>query len=417
MFNKGFLSSLANRFKSDTGGNVAIAFGIATIPLAIACGCAIDIARAHIVQTRLQAALDASALAAASAIGLTDEERVTMGEALFSANYPEEKLGMPATPVFDIENGMVVASVDAELSTTLMTIAGINEIDVSTSTEITIPSLKDGEIVLVLDYSGSMNSNGKYQAMRDAAIDLVETLTEEGENEEVKFGLVPFSHHVYTTLPKDYVEGESGPGSWTGCTYDRKYPYNTQDSTPDAGDDDTKWGIEVADPHNSWGCNGYVSRGLEVRPLTDDHEGTVSQLEDMTPYAWTNIALGMAFGWHLLSPNAPYAEGTSYSDDEVVKAIVLLTDGRQTQKSWGPGGSRSVANGEENLETMCENIKDKDVLVITVAFDLQDQATEDRLRDCASSEEFFYIAEDNAELAASFQSITQQLAKAVFISK
>ena len=101
----------------------------------------------------------------------------------------------------------------------------------------------------------------------------------------------------------------------------------------------------------------------------------------------------------------------------MVKAIVLLTDGRQTQKSWGPGGSRSVANGEENLETMCENIKDKDVLVITVAFDLQDQATEDRLRDCASSEEFFYIAEDNAELAASFQSITQQLAKAVFISK
>ena len=270
---------------------------------------------------------------------------------------------------------------------------------------------------MVLDYSGSMNSKGKYQAMRDAAITLVDKLTEEGDNEDVKFGLVPFSHHVYTSLPENYVAGQSGSGTWTGCTYDRKYPYNTQATTPDVNDDDTKWGIQVQDSHNAWGCNGYLSRDLVVRPLTNDHGGTIAQLEDMRPYAWTNIALGLAFGWHLLSPDAPYTEGTSYANDDVVKAIVLLTDGRQTQKSWGPGGSRSVSNGEENLETLCDNIKLKNVLVITVAFDLEDQDTEDRLRECASSEEFFYIAEDNAELAKSFENITKQLAKAVYISK
>ena len=417
MFKKGFLNSLTNRFKADTRGNVAIIFGVATVPLMIAAGCAVDIARAHIVQNRLQAALDASAMAAATTPGLTEEERVKMGETVFAANYPTEKLGTPSTPVFDIDKEKVVASIDANLKTTLMNVAGIEKLDVSTSVEITIPSLKDGEIVMVLDYSGSMNSKGKYQAMRDAAITLVDTLTEEGDNEDVKFGLVPFSHHVYTSLPENYVAGQSGSGTWTGCTYDRKYPYNTQATTPDVNDDDTKWGIQVQDSHNAWGCNGYLSRDLVVRPLTNDHGGTIAQLEDMRPYAWTNIALGLAFGWHLLSPDAPYTEGTSYANDDVVKAIVLLTDGRQTQKSWGPGGSRSVSNGEENLEILCDNIKLKNVLVITVAFDLEDQDTEDRLRECASSEEFFYIAEDNAELAKSFENITKQLAKAVYISK
>ncbi len=417
MFKKGFLNSLANRFKADTCGNVAIIFALATVPLLIAAGSAVDMARAHIVQTRLQAALDAGALAAASSPGLTDEERIKAGKTVFNANYPEEKLGTPATPIFDIEDGKVIASVDANLPTTIMNVAGIEKLDVSTSTEITIPSLKDGEVVLVLDYSGSMNSKGKYQTMRDSAIKLIETLTEEGENEEVKFGLVPFSHHVYTTLPKNYVANQTGSGSWTGCTYDRLYPLNTKSTTPNVEDDDTKWGIEVDDPHNDWGCNGYISRGLEVRPLTDDHFGTIAQLNDMSPYAWTNIALGMEFGWHLLTPNAPYTQATS-GNDEVVKAIVLLTDGRQTQKSWGPNGSRTVANGEENLETMCTSIKNEGILVITVAFDLQDEDTEDRLRDCATNpDEFFYIAETNAQLVSSFDAITKQLAKAVYISK
>lgn len=417
MFGKDKVKSLLTRFKADKCGNVAIMFGLTVVPMLIAAGCAIDIARAHIVQTRLQAALDAGALATAAAVGLTEEERIEKGKLTFAANYPSKSLGTPSAPSFVIDDGTVVASVDANLPTTIMQLAGISELDVSTSTEITVPSLKNGEVVMVLDYSGSMNSKGKYQAMRDAAINLVETLTDDGENEDVKFGLVPFSHHVYTTLPKKYVAGQNGSGTWTGCTYDRKAPYNTQDSTPDSSDNETRWGITVSDPHNAWGCNGYVARSLVVRPLTDDHQGTIDQLEDMRPYAWTNIALGMAFGWHLLSPNAPYAEGTSYSDDEVVKAMVLLTDGRQTQKSWGPGGSRSVADGEKNLETMCERIKDQGVLVITVAFDLQDQATEDRLKECATGGEYFYIADDNAELATSFEGITKQLAKAVFISK
>ena len=415
-------TSILRRFRRDTRGNVAIIFGLALIPMLIAGGAAVDIARAYVVENKLQAALDAAALSAAVATNISDDERIEAAKTVFDANYPDSRLGEDvAQPTFDVEDGVIVASVAASLETTLMQVAGITEMDVNATTEITVPGLKDGEVVLVLDYSGSMNRNGKYQTMRDAAIDLVETLSDEGENDQVKVGLVPFSQHVYATLPSGYVAGEPSGGTWSGCTLDRKYPYNTQATAPDTSDDDTKWGIEVASgpagEHNVPNCNGYVSRDLVVRPLTDDHAGVVEQLEDMRPYQWTNISIGMAFGWHLLSPNAPFAETTSDENDELLQAVVLLTDGEQTQNAWGPGGSRSIANGEQNLSAMCDDMKAQDILVITVAFELNDQDTEDRLRGCASGAEYFYIAEDNAQLSSSFKSITRQLAKSIFISK
>ncbi len=406
----------SSSFARNCEGNVAIIFALATIPLLIACGTAVDFARGYLVQTRLQAALDAAALAAASARNISDEERIELGEKVFAANYKPGGLAGAAAPIITLVDGSVSATVDTNIQTTLMNVAGVTELSIGTTTQITIPESRNAEIALVLDYSGSMNWNGKYQAMREAAIQLVNTLSEDGDSETVKLGLVPFSHHVYVTLPEQYVEGETGSGMWTGCTYDRMYPYNTLSSTPASGDDETKWGIEVpGDPHNAWGCNGYVSRDLVVQPLTDDFAAVENQLEDMRPYAWTNIALGFSFGWHLLTPNAPFDQGEPASE-ELLKAIVLLTDGRQTQDSWGPGGSRSVANGEANLEEMCVNAKDDGILVITVAFDLQDQATEDRLRECASGDQYFYVAEDNAELAASFDNITGQLASAIYIS-
>ena len=414
--------SILRRFKRDARGNVAIIFGVALVPLLLAAGAAVDIARAYVVQTKMQASLDAAALAAAAVTNTNDDDRLEAAKLAFQANYPAPRLGENlAQPKFEIEDGVVVASVAGSLDTTLMAVAGIKKMDIGVSTEITVPGLKDGEIVLVLDYSGSMNRNGKYQTMRDAAIDLVETLSDEGKNDQVKVGLVPFSQHVYTTLPSSYVAGEPSGGTWTGCTLDRKHPYNIQASAPDTRDDDTKWGISVAPgPQGEYdvsNCNVYVSRDLIVQPLTDDHDGVVDQLEDMRPYRWTNIAVGMEFGWHLLTPNAPFDQTTSDTNDDLLQAVVLLTDGEQTQNAWGPGGSRSTENGERNLSDMCREMKAQNILVITVAFELDDEDTEERLRGCASGAEYFYVAEDNAQLSNSFKSITRQLAKSIFISK
>ena len=119
----------------------------------------------------------------------------------------------------------------------------------------------------------------------------------------------------------------------------------------------------------------------------------------------------------MLSPNAPWQEGSPHNSANKIQSIVLLTDGRQTVGAWGPGDTNSSSNGENNLEDMCEAIKAQDVLMITVAFDLRDTATENRLRDCATSPSYFFDADTNAELSSAFESIALAFAKDLHLSK
>ena len=109
----------------------------------------------------------------------------------------------------------------------------------------------------------------------------------------------------------------------------------------------------------------------------------------MEPYNLTHISLGMEWGYHLLSPGVPYTSGVSFDDDETLKAVVLLTDGRQTMDGWGPGNvtyERSVEHAEFNLVALCQNMKADGIRVITVSFDLADSTeaeTEERLSNCS----------------------------------
>ncbi|MCG8443671.1 MAG: hypothetical protein MI723_17850, partial [Caulobacterales bacterium] len=77
-----------------------------------------------------------------------------------------------------------------------------------------------------------------------------------------------------------------------------------------------------------------------------------------------------------------------------------------TSGGFGPGNSFGVNKAEKNTEDLCESIKSDGITLITVAFDLNDTATRNRLEDCASAEEYFFEAEDNQELAEVFRSIT-----------
>jgi Flp pilus assembly protein TadG len=411
------------RFARDARANTAIIFAISAVPMMLVVGAAYDFSRAATLEGRLQASLDAGALAAAASADLSDGERKDLARAVFKENFAA-KAGkdVDAEPKVTIDSDKVTMSVSLDYPTSFMRIAGITSMMVDGEVEVAIPDNKKAEIALVLDYSGSMTETSggkvKYVAMREAAIKLVDDLTQDGKSDKVKFGLVPFSHHVYASLPGEHVLGGTAGKTWSGCTQDRKYPYNLTDATPLAGNDDTKWGQKNAAVHASAGCEGYLPRNLVVKPISDDHAAVKRQLRIMKPYQWTHIALGFEFGWHLLSPNAPFGGTVPYNDKETMKVLVLLTDGRQTEPAFGPGSIRNVAQGEKNLETLCANAKAKGVTVITVAFDLRHQATENRLRDCSSDPaKFFFIAEDDDQLAAAFDQIKAQLASAIHIAK
>jgi von Willebrand factor type A domain len=256
----------------------------------------------------------------------------------------------------------------------------------------------------------------KYVSMRIAAKKLVSDLAA-ANPKNVKIGLVPFSHHVYVTLPTDYVKDAGTGGTWTGCTQDRPYPLNRSAATPTASNA-SKWGQPQAPVHISAGCADYAPKSLKVKPLSDDFAGVNTQLDAMKPYAWTHIALGAEFGYHLLSPNAPFSEGVDYTDKKTRKFMVILTDGMQTEPGFGPGGARTVSHGEKNLEAICDNAKADGITVMTIAYDLDDSGTRKRLKNCASDADTdFFIADDGTSVSAAFEQIKEQIVSKVYISK
>jgi Flp pilus assembly protein TadG len=416
------LQRFVKNFGNCQKGSIAVMYAVSAIPIFVAAGSAVDYIRYLANVTELQAALDSAALAAAATPEATDAQRLALAEATFARNLEGGDLaGAAIVRSFDIQNETVVAAADMDMATSLMQFANIDSMKLSVGTEISVPESKNAEIALVLDYSGSMNENiaggVKYVAMKNAAKDLISDL-EAANPDKVKFALVPFSHHVYGTFNKADILGQSGSGTWTGCTQDRKYPYNLTDTAPILSDDDTKWGQPQAPAHAGSGCSGYVSHKLVMKPLSNDFTYLKSRLDLMTPYDWTHIALGVEFGFQMLSNNEVFEGGVSSDDTETQKFMVVLTDGAQTEPAFGPGGIRTVPQGEANLETLCTNAKTAGITMITIAYDLDDNATTTRLKNCATDpDKNFFVATSAAAVAGAFETIKTLITAQVFVSK
>jgi Flp pilus assembly protein TadG len=407
-------------FARNQKGTMALMFGLTAVPLVLAAGAAIDYARYNAAQTQVQAALDAAALAAASVSNATDAERVKVATASFDNNIAQSTAAAyEISKEFRIDNKKVLGTASVNVPTAFMQVGGIDKVEGASLSEVNILVDKKAEIVMVLDYSGSMGDKvggkTKYVAMKDAAKKLVTDLSAT-DPDRVKFGLVPFSHHVYTTLPGTMVLGGTG-APWTGCTQDRPYPNNLSASTPTPSPK-TKWNQPWAPEHAKEGCKGYIDNNLKTLDLTKNFKSVTGQLDIMRPYAWTHIALGVEFGYHMLSPNAPFTAGVSFTDTETKKFMVVLTDGMQTEPAFGPGGKRDVASGEANLEKLCESAKADGVTIITMAFDLDDTSTRQRLEKCATNgAENFFVANDPKSLASAFESVRDAIAGQVYLSR
>jgi Flp pilus assembly protein TadG len=416
------LQRFVKNFGASQKGSIAVMYAVSAIPIFVAAGSAVDYIRYLANVTELQAALDSAALAAAATPEATDAERLAMAEATFARNLEGGDLaGAEIERSFDIQDATVVAAADMDMATSLMQFANIDSMKLSVGTEISVPESKNAEIALVLDYSGSMTHSiaggVKYVAMKNAAKDLISDL-EAANPDKVKFALVPFSHHVYGTFRKSDILGQSGGGTWTGCTQDRKYPHNLTDAVPTLGDDDTKWGHPQAPEHISWGCGGHISHNLVMKPLSNDFTFLKSRLDVMTPYQYTHIALGVEFGLQMLSDNEVFEGGVSADDTETQKFMVVLTDGAQTEPAFGPGGIRNWPQGESNLETLCTNAKAAGITMITIAYDLDDNDTVDRLRECATDPvKNFFVATSAAAVAGAFDNIKTLITAQVFVSK
>lgn len=404
------LSRNIRKLAIHSGGNVSILLAIAAVPLFLGAGAAIDFVRATRAQTELQAAADSAALAAARLDTEDPEERKAAGVTYFQSNFQIAGLGT-ITPDVTVDADKVVVTASLDYPTSFMGIAGIAALQIGSLAEVELAKEDNIEIVLVLDYSGSMEKDNKYIRMRDAATKMVEQLSENTKKAWIKFGLVPFSAMVRTSMSKDYVTQASASATWTGCTQDRKYPYNVGVSTP-TSDPDTKWGyIDENASENAapkYDCTQYASKRLDILPLTTDVAAVKTQLAAMSPLGNTNIPVAVEFGWNLLDPAEPYTEGSAYSEETTKKFLVMLTDGVQTSRHWGPKGNRSVDNGNDNLVETCTNVSATGITTFAIAFDIKAAAITTLLKACAPGN-YFESDSSGAAIEAVFKAITERI--------
>ncbi len=185
------LRTALDSFRRCERGNFLMLFGLALIPLVLAIGVGVDLGRAYVVQSRLTSALDAAALAAATApnpdrlAGAAEQNLIRdFATRVFWANYRTDFWGGGLDSsglqfAFGAFNSTIDVSARAQMPTAIMALAGQNTVNVSASSQARRETT-GLELALVLDVTGSMRSGNNYVALRNAATSLVNIVYGEG---------------------------------------------------------------------------------------------------------------------------------------------------------------------------------------------------------------------------------------------
>ena len=419
---------LLKHFLRSRDGSAAPLLALAAFPLMGFVGAAIDYSRANSVRTAMQTALDATALMLSkdAAQTLTPADLNQKANAYFQSlfNRPEasgvqitQQLSTPQEGSFilKITGGGTVVPVFTKL-------LGQNQISFSATSEV-MWGMKKLNLALVLDNTGSMASSSKMTHLKTAAHNLLTTLQNAAKQpDDVKVAIVPFAVDVnvgtnHVNEPWiDWTDWEAANGTcsnsyytkksscvsngnvwtpaahsaWNGCVNDRDQNNDANNTAPVAGSPATMFRA-----HQAANCP------TAMMPLSNDWTALNAKIDAMTPTGNTNVTIGLAWGFQLISPVAPFNAPAPAPDLD--KVIVVLTDGENTQNRW----SSSSSSIDLRTTKACDNIKAANIKLYTVrVIDGNGML----LQNCATKPSMYYDVDQAIELTSVFSSIAQNLA-------
>ena len=272
---------------------------------------------------------------------------------------------------------------------------------------------------------------------------------------------------IFTTSNTDrfaVLKSMKGGQVWGGCVESRRQPFDVQDTAPYASNVDSYfvpyfapdepdreywWSPSYANSYisdkssgsftdrqgnvakynNATPSGGGPNDGCDLEPLTrltTDMDDLKSAIDDMKAVGNTNIPMGLVWGWHTLSPNAPFSDGVAYGTKNHRKIIILMTDGDNVASTGnydndslysGIGyirqGLLGITSGsssyrgdkmDDRLRLLCQNIKAKDIVLYTVRVEVKTGSSE-LLKTCATDSEKFFDVQNVSQLGAAFDAI------------
>jgi len=440
---------LLRRFLRNRDAGVAPMLALAALPLFGFVGAAIDFSRAASVRTSMQGALDATTLMLSKdAQTLTTADLIQKANDDFKAqfNRPEASGVQISTQFSQPQQGNFSLKVTASTSvnTVFSKLLGQSSINLSASSTV-LWGIKKLNLALVLDNTGSMAQNSKMTNLKTAAHNLLTTLQTAAKTPgDIQVAIVPFATDVNVGTGNasaywiDWTDWEanngtcskSGSSSQSACVATgtcSKSGKTSQNSCQNAGGTWTAASWTPAN-HSTWnGCvndrdqnndvtNTATQAGspstlfrahqasacpTSMMKLSTDWTALNSKIDAMTPTGNTNVTVGLAWGFQLISPIEPFNAPAAAPDLD--KVIVILTDGTNTQNRWS--STESVIDARTSK--VCDNIKAANIKLYTVRV-LDGNAT--LLEGCATKPSMYYDVSQAAQLNSVFSSIAQNLA-------
>ena len=429
-------------------GNVAITFALATLPVVGAVGFAVDYSHANSVKAAMQAALDSTALMLAREASTdTNSQLQTNALKYFQAlfNRPEAKSINISASYTTSGGSQVVVNGSAQVPASFLGIIGYQNIPV-TGTSTTKWGSSRLRVALVLDNTGSMADDGKMTALKSAAHGLLSQL--QGAvttNGDVYVSIIPFSKDVnvgssyYNANWIDWTDwnsdnqncsggggwggwgggfsGNFGSGSncsaanhntWNGCVTDRGNSNSPSTSNYDQN---------VTAPSTSITASLFPAEQYDQCPvammgLSYNWTSLNSLIDQMTPNGNTNQPIGLVWGWQSLVGGGPLSAPSMDSNYTYQQAIILMSDGLNTQDRWYSSQS-SVDNRMYNSsgQGTCANIKAAGITIYAIQVNTGGDPTSTLMQNCASSSDKFWMITQANQLVSVFNQIGTNLTK------
>lgn len=169
--------------------------------------------------------------------------------------------------------------------------------------------------------------------------------------------------------------------------------------------------------NNNHGTNRGCPYAL-VKPMTSDRDDLIDHLDTMVPDGNTLGNIGMAWGYRMISPQAPFEEGQAFNDPFWKKAVVMMTDGDNTLNGtyssyWFRNRNNAVLNVNQlnqRFEETCTALKEQGVTVYTVTFTSNiNDTTKGFYERCASNPAQHFDAPTQEDLIDVFERISREL--------
>lgn len=326
----------------------------------------VDLMRFEMERAKLQSTLDRAVLAAADIDQNADPESV-VNEYFTKSGLGESVTGVTVTEGLGYR--AVSATARKSINTQLIHMFGVDTMSApaaGTAEE----RVDNVEISLVLDISGSMAFNNRMDNLETAGLEFIDAIFGNSAQDKVSMSIVPYNGQVnigpdlidkYNITHRHNnsycVDLPASVYNSTALSRTLPMPQNVFADTYNSSNTNNSYSTTAMAPHptnNRWCHANPVNR---VTVHSNNVVNLRTQIEGLTPLGATSIDAGMRWGAALLDPSARsvvselVSEGRviapfegrplNYNDPEVLKVLVLMTDGEHWPNEYINEGFKS----------------------------------------------------------------------------